>query len=180
MQKNQPEHVLDTMTPQLVPGDRASNPALPANDVVDIDDGTEDDMTHGGRRSKSSAALRRVMAQRLVEARALNGISQSEAATMPGFCNGTQVSLWEQARRPVPLQLVSHIATTFGVSTDWLLGTDDEPERNSRLAARNHVVRRMAGLLERNAQVVADALDRADFRAEHALTKAREALRSHD
>ena len=151
-----PDSVIASMTAQLLPNERTLHATGPVGDDAATDD-VHDDVGDGVR-SRSNAVLRHTMAKRLITARELNGVSQWEAAKMLGFANSTQLSLWEQAKRPVPLQLVTHIAMILGVSTDWLLGVDDEPERDSRMAARNAVVRQMHALLLKNSEAVAEVL----------------------
>ncbi len=148
------------MVPQLVPENRASNPALPATEVLDPDAEGDDADTEPmkGMKSRSNKALRLGIGQRIVAAREMNGLTQAELAQALGFANSTQLCLWEQCKRVPPLHFVSLLSAALAVSTDWLLGLDEAPERDSAMAARNATVRRMTGLLERNAQAIADVL----------------------
>lgn len=161
--QNQPARVLDNMKPQLVPGDRASNPALPAGDDEYLD-AEAFEIEAGGVepmrviKSMAGTALKLVIGQRITAARELNGLAQGELAQAMGFANSTQLSLWEQGRRLPPLHLISSLSTNLSVSCDWLLGLCNEPERISAVAGRNALVRRMADLLKRNSQAVADVL----------------------
>lgn len=155
-----PENVLETMTPQLVPGERASNPALPGEvlDELDADGDTDTVEPLKGMKSRSCKALKLGIGGRIVAAREMNGLSQSDLAQALGFANSTQLSLWEQGRRVPPLHFISLLSAALSVSTDWIFGLDEAPERDSAMAARNATVRRMAALLERNAQAITDVL----------------------
>jgi transcriptional regulator with XRE-family HTH domain len=111
-----------------------------------------------GLKTKSGLALKLVIGRRINAAREMSGLTQGELAQALGFTNGTQLCLWEQGRRLPPLHFISLLSTAMAVSTDWLMGLDDAPERDSATAARNAVVRRMSDMLERHAGAVADVL----------------------
>ena len=121
-----------------------------------------DDVAQGlpmqGSKTPGSALLRKIIGRRLISARELNGWSQGEAAKRLGFTTGAQLNLWETGNRLPPLHSIPVISATFGISVDFVMGLDDEPERDSATAARNAVIRRMSSMLERHAGAVADVL----------------------
>lgn len=128
---------------------------LPANDPEgDSDD--EHNATISERFTKAN--LRRVISERLIAARQLNGLSQGELARLMAFANQTQVALWERGVRLPPIYAFQPLAEVLGVSLDYLFGVDDEPERNSRQAAINAIHRRMRAALEENARTVTGAM----------------------
>lgn len=139
---------------QLDPAGRAP---MAQDDADDFDDVVQGPPMHG-RKTPGNALLKKIIGRRLIAARELNGWSQGEAAKRLGFTNGTQLNLWETGNRLPPLHSIPDISATFGVSVDFLMGLDDEPERDSSAAARNAVVRRMSVMLERHAGAVADVL----------------------
>lgn len=155
------EPVMGFMAAQLT-GVPVGPAALPDVDLDGVDD--HDDQADTPAKSlpirtrEEKSRLLKVVSQRFVEAREMNGLSQSEAAKALGFANPTQANLWEQGKRLPPLAVLIRASGELGVSLDYLLGLDDQPERDSRLAERNLMVRRMRGLLERNSAAVADAL----------------------
>ena len=118
----------------------------------------QDDESLFGLKTKTGVALKLVIGRRICDAREMNGFSQWELAQALGFSNSTQLCLWEQGKRLPPLHFVSLLSTALSVSTDWILGLDSAPERDSATAARNAVVRRMADMLERHAGAVAGVL----------------------
>ncbi|MGH8856585.1 MAG: helix-turn-helix domain-containing protein [Polaromonas sp.] len=159
--QNHPENVLESMKPQLVPGDRESNQALPVSGDDDLDDfeGDSDSAESvRGMKCKGGATLKLVIGRRISAAREMNGLLQSQLAEMLGFSSSAQLCLWEAGKRLPPLYCITLLSTNLSVSVDWLLGLDPEPERDSATAARNATVRRMADLLDRNARAVADVL----------------------
>ncbi|MGH8759726.1 MAG: helix-turn-helix domain-containing protein [Burkholderiales bacterium] len=153
--------VISHICGQLAPNDRVSNAVPPVEDNA----GIEDDVDEAGGEprgnhevAKTNAVLRRVIGGRFIAARELNGWGQSEAAKMMGYGNSTQLSLIEQGKRMPPHDVILRASTVFGVALDYLYGLDDEPDRDSRAASRNAVIRRVHGLLERNVLAVTDAL----------------------
>ena len=119
---------------------------------------TQGDESLFGLKSKAGLALKLVIGRRISAAREMNGLSQGELAQTLGFTGSTQLCLWEQGKRLPPLHFVSLLSNALAVSTDWLLGLDEEPERDSAMAARNAVIRRMSSMLEQHAGAVANVL----------------------
>ena len=109
-------------------------------------------------KTKSGQALKLIIGRRISAAREMNGLTQGELAQALGFTGSTQLCLWEQGKRLPPLHFISLLSIAMAVSTDWLMGLDDAPERDSATAARNAVVRRMGDMLERHAGAVANVL----------------------
>jgi len=104
------------------------------------------------------ADIRKVVGQRFIEARDMNGFSQSEAADKIGFKNSTQLSLWEQGKRLPPIDMMIIASMVYGVALDFLYGLSAEAERDPRVAAQHALMRQVQDLLTANAQAVAGAL----------------------
>ena len=147
------------MRSQLLGDERASSPALLAHEGFDQPEDThgDDDEFLSGK-SHAGNALKQVIGGRIRAAREINGWAQSELAQAMRLGNSTQLCLWEQGRRVPPLYCITLLSKHLSVSTDWLLGLDEAPERDSATASRNMVVRRMGDMLERHAGAVADVL----------------------
>jgi transcriptional regulator with XRE-family HTH domain len=126
---------------------------LPDADTFEAD-GADVACAVGGR-SIENARLRQVVAERLIEARALCGLDQGGAAQRMGYTNSTQICLWEQAKRLPPHNVLLRCADVYGVSLDYLLGRCDSPESDELLAGRNAMLRHAAGLIEHHATDVA-------------------------
>lgn len=109
-------------------------------------------------RADANAVLRRVVGERITEARRLNGWDQSTFAQRIRLANSTQPSLWEQGKRLPPFQMLIEAARVLGVSTDYLLGESAEFDRDPKLAARAAAFRRVERLLKFNAETVAECL----------------------
>jgi transcriptional regulator with XRE-family HTH domain len=66
------------------------------------------------------------------------GLSQGQVAKLLGISRPT-VSEWEAGRRRVPSEELARLVETYGVSSQWILGTSPEAEREGpkvTLAAR--------------------------------------------
>lgn len=137
-------------------------PAAPMLDdsatVEDDDTTTVDDQGTDWARAKANTVLKQQIASRMIAAREMNGLGQTQAALLIGWKNATQLSLIEQGKRMPPHTLMIRISAVLGVSLDWLFGLDDEPERDSRSAAVKASVRQINRMLERNAMAVCTAL----------------------
>lgn len=105
-----------------------------------------------------NAAIRKVVAERFVSARELNGYSQIEASTRMGYKNSAQLCQWEKAQRMPPIDRMLVASIVYAVSLDYLYGLSDEPERDPRLAEQQAMVRNMEDLLHKNAEMVAQQL----------------------
>lgn len=99
-------------------------------------------------RADSNAALRKVVGERMLEARRLNGYDQTEAAKLLAYRNSTQLSLIEQGKRLPPHELVIKAATVYGVATDFIYGLTAEPERDPKAADRQAAMRHVRSLVE--------------------------------
>lgn len=131
-------------------------------------------------RADANALLRRVVGERIVEARRLNGFDQMRFAQKLAAPNSTQLSLWEQGKRLPPLSMLIEVARVLGVSLDYLVAESEEPERDAKLAARAAVVRRVERLLKFNAETVAECLlDACTSPAADYLRVSRFASRAH-
>ena len=67
---------------------------------------------------------------RVRERRQAMGLTQIELCQRIGRNNGTDVSMLESARRPISGATLVKLADTFGVSTDWLLCRDRQPDEH--------------------------------------------------
>lgn len=102
---------------------------------------------------------RKLIAQRMIEARELNGFPQTEAAALFGHRNPTQLSLWERGGRVPPLKDLVRAAELYGVTTDFIFGIAAESDRDPRMARRQASVRAVQGLITNLAERVVDAVD---------------------
>jgi transcriptional regulator with XRE-family HTH domain len=93
------------------------------------------------RRLTDDADIERIMRERLIEARQMNGMDQKEAAAALSYKNSSQLSKIESGDAPLPKALLRRASIAYGVSTDWLLGLSSEPERDPRMAAQMAVMR---------------------------------------
>ena len=100
-----------------------------------------------------------VLGRRIVSARELNGLSQSELARSMGYANSTQLSLFEKGVRTPPITALIALADALGVSLDYLAGRCDDPERDVRALRRNACLRAVRMTLTAAAERIADAFD---------------------
>lgn len=117
---------------------------------------TADPKMPGARRF--TAALRKVVAERFVQARALNELSQTDAAIRMGYKKSTQLSLWEKGHRLPPIDRMIIVALVYGVSLDYLYGLSDDAERDQQFAARETMTRLMQDQLRGHAERIAESL----------------------
>jgi transcriptional regulator with XRE-family HTH domain len=103
-------------------------------------------------RADSNAALRKIVGERFVEARKINGWDQTEAAEKFGYKNSTQLSLIEQGKRLPPHEVMIKASEIYGVSVDFLFGLSDEPERDPKAAERNAAMRHVHALVSGTAE----------------------------
>jgi len=96
----------------------------------------------------SRAGLRQVIGRRLRAARTLAGLDQTRAAELLGYENGSQLSQWEQAKRTPPLEKIVAAAETYGMTTDFLLGLSNEPDRDAHMALRTATLRGVRAMLD--------------------------------
>jgi transcriptional regulator with XRE-family HTH domain len=99
-------------------------------------------------RAESNANLRKVVGERFVDARRLNGWDQTEAAERFGYTNSTQLSLIEQGKRLPPHEVMIKASEVYGVSLDFLYGLSDEPERDPKAAERQAAMRHVHSIIE--------------------------------
>lgn len=98
-------------------------------------------------RADSNATLRKIVGERMVESRRINGWDQTEAAKKFAYTNSTQLSLIEQGKRLPPHEVLIKASEIYGVSVDFLLGLSDEPERDPKAAERQAAMRHVHGLI---------------------------------
>lgn len=103
-------------------------------------------------RADSNAKLKLIIGKRFIDARELNGFSQTDAAEKFGWKVSTQLSLIEQGKRMPPHQVLIIASTVFGTSVDFLLGLSNEPERDPKQAERDAAMRHVHSLIDSNAR----------------------------
>lgn len=132
---------------------RAATPA--ANDPS-----VEREADASARGGEANARLSRVMAVRLVRARMLSGLSQGDVSKALHFKNQSQVALWERGRRLITPTALVRVSEVLGVSSDYLLGMSDEPERDQAAALRSACLIGVRKQLSRVAEITVDEVAR--------------------
>lgn len=138
-----------------------SAPVANDHEIDDEEDDHDDGFTSSCDAPErwSKAALMRIIAERLVAARLMNGYSQTEAAERLKYATPAQLSQWEQCRRAAPLHMLMRASELYSVSMDFLTGVSTEPERDARAVRRNAVVRAVRSTLVAAAERVVHAFD---------------------
>ncbi|MFM0432346.1 helix-turn-helix domain-containing protein [Paraburkholderia aspalathi] len=112
--------------------------------------------TRPRRRLADDAETEKLMRERLIVARNLNSLDQKEAAAKLGYKNSSQLSKVESGDAPLPKSLLRKASLAYGVSSDWLLGLSNEPERDPQIAGQMAVMRAVhAGIVEHTQNVTA-------------------------
>lgn len=110
-----------------------------------------------------------LVGSRIVAARELSGVQQSEFSRAIGHKTPAQPSLWETGRRLVPLADVPNVARVLGVSSDFLLGLSDEPDRDPAVARRSLLTQHLRDQVEVFAGHMAEAVLESGAEVEGAL-----------
>lgn len=110
-----------------------------------------------------------LVGSRIVAARELSGVQQFEFSRAIGHKTPAQPSLWESGRRLLPLADVPTVARALGVSSDFLLGLSDEPERDPAVARRALLVGHLRDQLDAVAGHLADAALQSGAEVESAM-----------
>lgn len=121
--------------------------------------GDDDEEGRAGRYIGDRGLLGLVIAKRLIAARLLNGLSQTDAANMIGYATPAQLSQWESARRRPPLAALVAYADAMNVSLDYIFGRSDEAERLVRLVRQNACMRAVRATLAGAVERIVDAFD---------------------
>lgn len=95
-----------------------------------VSKGTEEDM------AKKRQASREI-ARRIREARKVSGLNQQEVEVEIGKAKNA-VSRWERAEVQIDATDLGKLARLFKVSSDWLLGIDDEVEMSEVELVRDY------------------------------------------
>ncbi|CAN7642295.1 helix-turn-helix domain-containing protein [Paraburkholderia terricola] len=112
--------------------------------------------TRPRRRLADDAETEKLMRERLIVARNLNSLDQKEAAAKLGYKNSSQLSKVESGDAPLPKSLLRKASLAYGVSSDWLLGLSNEPERDPQIAGQMAVMRAVhASIVEHTQNVTA-------------------------
>lgn len=80
------------------------------------------------------------LAERIKEVRVGAGLSQLELAEIMG-CSLSTVSKYEQGQREPNFEVLGKLAIYFNVSADYLLGADENPPQQTKLAMRLQALR---------------------------------------
>lgn len=97
--------------------------------------------------------------QRLIELRKYKKLTQEELAKQIGSTRSA-LSLWELGLREPDQETLQRFADFFGVSTDYLLGRDNNtPPPNQKPKKLYDVIARAEDLPEENLDQVVDALE---------------------
>jgi transcriptional regulator with XRE-family HTH domain len=96
--------------------------------------------------------------RRLILARKLNQLDQRDAAKVLGYSNSSQLSKIEAGQASVSRDFIVRAAMAYGVSTDYLLGLSNEPERDPRTAEQVAVLRSVQGAVEQNVAAMVTVL----------------------
>lgn len=149
--------------PETMPHGIRNAPVANDDEIDDEGDEREDDACIASSRGVpdrwSKAARMQIIGKRLVEARTLNGCSQTEAAQLLQYGTPAQLSQWEQCRRAVPLHMLIRFADLMGVSLDWLTGISSDPNRDVRAIRRNACIRAVRATLVSAVDRIVDAFD---------------------
>lgn len=113
-----------------------------------------------GPRFKDQNLFANVISPRMVAARRLSGITQTDLARAIGYKTPAQLNQWEMGRRPVPLRIVIRLATVLSVSCDYLLGLTDDPEHDPALARRAALQRAVRSQLDEVVAALAITFER--------------------
>lgn len=97
----------------------------------------------------------RVVGERLAKARELNGYNQIAAARLLGYATPAPLSKIE-AGQPAPTWLVPRAAQVFSVSSDYLLGLSNYPERDPRTVEQIAILRNVRGAIEDHARRITE------------------------
>ncbi len=96
--------------------------------------------------------------RRLILARKLNQLDQRAASRTLGYSNSSQLSKIEAGQASVSREFIVRAAIAYGVSTDYLLGLSNEPERDPRTAEQVAVLRSVQGTVEQNVAAMVTVL----------------------
>lgn len=144
------------------PGPHFAGLLAPAGRSALVDELDEaGDMQEAGRAQfmTDRGLTAKVLGHRIVMARELNGLSQTELAKALGYKNSAQLSQWEQCKRPPTIAGLIALSDSLGVSLDYLAGRSDDPERDVRAVRRNACLRAVRTALTAAAERIADAFD---------------------
>lgn len=114
--------------------------------------------THSLTSRMVKTKVKDIVGKRFIEAREINGLSQTDAAKALGYKNSAQLSQWEQCKRPPPLHMVAHASKVYRVSVDFLLGVSDDPDRDPRSESRLMLLRSADEMLRGMSQKLCDAI----------------------
>lgn len=114
--------------------------------------------THSLSIRAHKAIVGKVVAQRFVQARELNGMSQTEGAHALGYAKSGQLSLIESGRKSPPLAILVKASEAYRVSVDYLLGVCEDPDRDPASEIQLRIQRENARQLEDMSRTLGEAL----------------------
>lgn len=86
-------------------------------------------------------AIRSVLPARFAAARKLSGLNQGDAAVLMGFANSSMLSKIEGGDGSAGIHVVARASVVYAVSTDFLLGLSDYPEKDPNTVEQVAVMR---------------------------------------
>lgn len=113
---------------------------------------------HGLLARANRASMRKIVAERLLAAREINGYSQTEAAQKFGYKTPAQLSQWEMGRRMIPLEKLLRAHDIYRVSLDYLMGASPEPDRDPQAAHALRMLEATRELMSNMSHELAEAL----------------------
>lgn len=123
----------------------------------------------------TKADFRKITSARLLAAREMNGMSQTQAAKKLGYRNSTQLSQWEQGKRQAPVGHILKASGVYRVSLDYLFGACDEPDRSPDYLMAGRVMETVGDVMEEHIRQVATLMV-ASMKAESPSLRAVEIL----
>lgn len=127
----------------------------------------------------TSQSLRAIVPGRFISARKLSGLNQSEAAERMGFQNSSMLCKIESGAARAELYVITRAALVYAVSSDFLTGLSDFPEKDPATIEQIAVMRHVRKVVTDQAaatmrDMIKIAGDAAPLRA-HVRTMARQA-----
>ncbi|AIY40136.1 hypothetical protein LT85_0978 [Collimonas arenae] len=95
---------------------------------------------------------------RLINARRLNNLEQIAAAKLLGYQNSSALSKMESGYSPISRKAIVRAALAYGVSSDYLMGLSDEPERDPKIAEQMAIIRTVRAQILQQSQSLASIL----------------------
>lgn len=104
-------------------------------------------MADGKAQHHISRERQEIFRKRLLAARRIASLSQTEASTLLGFRNPSTLSKVESGTAPARFALLIAASGVYGVSLDYLVGLSEYPERDPAVVEQVAAQRAVASLL---------------------------------